>query len=75
MEEQSWQRLEPIGAHNNKGILLEQAVEYPEQSNKTTVLTRESVHGKVGQGVEQWAWEQQLITKQRLRALKTAMVA
>lgn len=67
MEEQSWQRVEPTGAHSKKGILLEQVVGYPGESNRTAVLTEKPVHGKAGHGIVQWAWESGvLIVKQLL---------
>lgn len=67
MEKQIWQRVRPTGAHNKKGIFLEQVVGYPEESNRTAVFTEEPVHGKVGHGGVQWCWESGvLIIKQLL---------
>lgn len=69
MEERSWQRVDPTGAHNKK---LEQVVGYPGESNRTAVLTEEPVHGKVGQRVVQWAWESGVLIVKQLFSCQEA---
>lgn len=69
MEEQSWQRVDPTGAHNKK---REQVVGYLGESNRTAVLTEERAHGKVGHRVVQWAWESGVLIVKQLFSCQEA---